>query len=100
MKRLYGVYVRLVKTTYHYTESLAVVAVDKHNEPVTDISVCLPDFNLHESKELAFVDINNNPGIEKFLIKNKIAINTGITFTSGYVSYPLYRFNLNKLEEY
>lgn len=48
-------------------------------------------------KNLAYVDANNYPWAPKFLEENGIAENTGIIGYSGYCSYPLYTFNMNKI---
>lgn len=52
-------------------------------------------------KDMAFIDVNN--GDEKiiaFLEAQGFIENTHKSFRSGYVEYPLYRLNLNKIEEY
>ena len=52
--------------------------------------------NLESSTDLPadeqFVDVNNYPKIENWLIDNKLASPLGRTETSGRVNYPLYRF--------
>ena len=54
--------------------------------------------NLPESAFLPYgtqyVDINNNPQIEKWLIRNNLARPTGMVGHSGFCSYPAYAFNL------
>lgn len=45
----------------------------------------------------AFVDTNNMPELEDFLVKNGIAEFTGLAQTSGFCSYPLYQFNVEKM---
>ncbi|MBR0420292.1 MAG: DUF4313 domain-containing protein [Erysipelotrichaceae bacterium] len=48
----------------------------------------------------AFVDTNNNPGIEKVIEKYGFAKPTGTTRTNGFCEYPLYEFNLDKMKPY
>lgn len=44
-------------------------------------------------RDMAYVDTNNCPWIEEFLLENGIAENTGHTGISGFCTYPLYKFN-------
>ena len=99
MYNFYGTNIRLVKSKYQYTDSLAILAYTEDGELYTVVTKCFPDFYLWEEQDLAFIDINNNPGIEEFLINNSIAKSLHFGFDSGFVSYPLYKFDLNKLEE-
>ncbi len=45
----------------------------------------------------AFVDTNNMPELEKFLVENKIAEFTGLEQRSGHYSYPLYLFDAERM---
>ena len=47
----------------------------------------------------AYIDVNNMPEAEEFLVKNGIAEFTGMTKGSGLCTYPLYRFNPERLRE-
>lgn len=47
----------------------------------------------------AYVDTNNMPNIEAFLVENGIAEFTGLTKKSGYCEYPLYLFDSDRLCE-
>lgn len=96
---LQGEEIYLVRSTYNATGSLAVIAYTKNGEAFTVLTKCFPDFYLYEEQDLAFIDINNNPGIEGFLIKYNIATPLHYGLDSGYVSYPLYKFDLSKLVE-
>lgn len=49
-------------------------------------------------EDCAFVDVNNAPWAEKFIQDNNLGEHLGLYVTSGYVSYPLYKFNLDKLK--
>jgi hypothetical protein len=67
---------------------------DGFPEPYGDVTV-----NLLSSMPpyCAFVDTNNMPELEDFLVKNGIAEFTGLAQTSGFCSYPLYQFNVEKM---
>ena len=45
----------------------------------------------------AFVDTNNMPEAEDFLTDNGLASFTGLVQESGYCTYPLYRFKVERL---
>lgn len=90
----------LFKRRYSYTGRLAVIAETMFGEPYGTFTVCIPHTDLSSEDEgLAFVDTNNNPGVDKWLEENGIAIATGKTAESGYCVYPEYKFNLDLLEE-
>ena len=89
--------VTLTVNTYVDNNSLYVgmtTAGDGFPEPYGDVTV-----NLLSSVPpyCAFVDTNNMPELEDFLVKNGIAEFTGLTQKSGYCSYPLYQFNAEKM---
>ena len=47
----------------------------------------------------AYIDINNMPEAEGFLVENGIAEFTGMTKGSGFCTYPLYCFDLKRMRE-
>lgn len=65
-------------------------------EPYCDVTV-----NLLETLPpyCAFVDTNNMPELEDFLVKNKLAEFTGLEQRSGYCTYPLYRFDTERMRK-
>lgn len=46
----------------------------------------------------AFVDINNCPWAEDFIEENGLGKETGVIGGSGFCFYPLYEFDLKKME--
>lgn len=84
---------------YMFNDTLAVIVYTKDEEVLTVLTKCLPDFDLFDSDDLAFVDVNNNPWAPAFLKDNDIAQPLGIFCRSGLVEYPLYRFNKDKLNK-
>lgn len=89
--------VTLTVNTYVDNNSLYVgmtTVEDGFPEPYGDVTV-----NLLSSVPpyCAFVDTNNMPELEDFLVKNGIAEFTGIEQRSGYCSYPLYLFAAEKM---
>ena len=98
MYKLNDYNVRLVRDKYLHTNGLAVVAYTDTGVCYTVITKCIPDFSLEDNDDVAFIDTNNNPGIEIFLVKNEIAIPLHFGLDCGMCSYPLYKFDLTKLE--
>ena len=89
--------VALTVNTYVDNKSLYVgmtTEEDGFPEPYGDVTV-----NLLTSVPpyCAFVDTNNMPELEDFLVENGIAEFTGIQQRSGYCSYPLYLFDVEKM---
>ena len=105
MKKLYtvktdfGTYkVRTQPTKYLYTNNLAVLLDGVTQEPFATITVNLPGHG-ELPADTAFVDTNNCPWAEDFLTKNGLAEKTNTEARSGYCIYPLYRFDMEKLNE-
>ena len=44
-----------------------------------------------------YVDVNNMPELEKFIADNQLGEFTGLVEQSGYCTYPLYMFNVDRL---
>lgn len=47
----------------------------------------------------AYVDTNNAPEVEQFIVDNKLGKPTGRQMASGFCSYPLYEFDLDRCRE-
>ena len=99
-KSLMGnVKLRFKITAYQYDKSLAIQAYSEDEGywcPFCTITVCL---NVGCAEDCAFVDSNNVPGIEEFLIKNGIAKQTGRVQQSGFCMYNEFKFNKRILKE-
>ena len=48
--------------------------------------------------QMAYVDTNNIPEIDRWLVENGIAEDTGVRTVSGFCTYPLLQFNQVKEE--
>ena len=90
--------VSLHKAEYALSKELAILLYDNKKEYLTTLTVAL-DKNFELDDDMQFIDINNNPWAPEFIRENNLGKPVGISVQSGFVSYPLYRFNLNKLEE-
>ena len=47
----------------------------------------------------AFLDVNNHPEAVRLVEENKLGKATGYVATSGFVTYPLYRFDLDRITQ-
>ena len=68
-------------------------------EPFCDVTVNLPNAEL-SSDNLVFLDVNNAPWLEQFMIDNGFGMPTGRFRTSGFVNYPLYLCDMKKIHRY
>ena len=71
------------------------------NENVTEqyavLTVSFGDFLA--LKNCAFIDTNGDPDFPVWLIRNGLAIPTGVLQRSGFCEYPEYRFRADRLQE-
>lgn len=97
--------VRLRKSTYVENNSLAIIVDSWDDEFEFWEQFCIITVNLSNGMATdtrAFIDTNNCPFAEKFLVDNNIASPTGRVAQSGWCTYPLYQFKedvLNKIVE-
>lgn len=93
----FGTYnVTIETSTYYCGDNLAISLITEDGEPFARLTVNLAEWTLPNDK--AFIDTNNCPWAEKFIADNKLGRPTGITGTSGYCTYPQYRFDMEKLK--
>lgn len=81
---------------------IGLVTFDKEMEywePWCDITVNIPMTPLTDRENCAFVDVNNDPTITTFLEQNGLAVPTGRSARSGWVTYPEYRFDMVKVQQ-
>ena len=93
--RAWGKTYNVVITPTKYVDGgLAVVMDDPVEGPFATVTVNLG----RQNYGYAYVDTNNCPWAPEFLKKNGLAEFTGKTCRSGFVEYPLYKFNMEVLE--
>ena len=74
---------------------LAIVLVCTNGEPFADLTVNL--VNETCPANCAYLDTNNFPDGEAFVLKRRLGKPTGKLGFSGYCAYPLYRFDMDAL---
>ena len=87
--------VYLVKKTY--PNGRLAVLLDSDEGPYAVLTVNIPGAYCPEG--CAYLDTNNFPQGEDFVVKNGLAEDMEEIAFSGYCMYPLYRFDIKKLEE-
>ena len=86
----------IVRTTYTDNDNLALFIRDSEGAGIAVITVNLGD-ELPETD--AFIDTNNNPWAVQLITAAGIAEDLDITGQSGFCSYPLFRFDLDKIPD-
>ena len=87
----------LSKSLYVFGGTLSVTLWDKEGDEFATLTVNLQDNSLAESE--AYLDTNNCPWAVEFVESNKLGERTGKTKDSGFCTYPLVRFDMEKLNE-
>ena len=75
---------------------LAIMAWGDY-ERIAHITVCLNDNRLKSNQ--SYVDTNNCPWAPEWIEENKLGIKTNWTARSGFCTYPLYEFDMKRIEE-
>lgn len=95
-----GKQVEIKRTTYDNNKTLAVVLVEEGTNEIYEVvtvNIEATEYICGPLNDVAFVDTNNLPEIEKFLRENELAESTGHLEVNGMCEYPLYKFNLAKI---
>lgn len=93
-----GRYITIEATAYQNNNTLAILAYyddDPDDEDVLTVNLNHP---MLQSKETAFVDTNNISWAERFIEETGIGEYLNISQPSGFWTYPLYKFDLSKIQ--
>lgn len=66
-------------------------------EPYGDLTVNL---GIKCRPNCGYVDINNNPGIQLWIIRNNLGKPTGRIGHSGFCDYPEFEFDMEEIQKY
>jgi hypothetical protein len=93
----------LVADSYRNNGTLAVIVMevmpDGTEQQFDVITVNIMESDYLDGDNLAYIDTNNCSWAEKLLKQHKFAKDTGYWGCSGFCTYPLYEFNLDKFVE-
>lgn len=90
-------HVEVLISSYVSTGNTAVVFVDLTSGEIFDIITVNFDFEL--SKGYCFIDINNSYGLLDIIEKNGLGEFCGSYCCSGFLKYPLYKINIEKIKK-
>lgn len=96
----FGDYKVFLKRTTYFDGHLAILMFDgTTGEEFAVLTTNLNSFMLDGLTRGAFVDTNNCKWAENFIEENELGFFSGDYQQSGFCSYPLYFFDLDKIEE-
>ena len=85
--------VTLSAEEYRSNKTLALMLHYDDGEEVVTVNLQDPI----QSDSLAYLDTNNQPGIEDFIQKNGLGLPMGVLTPSGFCRYPLYTIFTSEL---
>lgn len=91
--------VRLVVNNYADRNKLYLALwslEDGYWEPYCDLTRCLDG---EIPADCAYVDTNNLPSAEQFIVENRLGTFTHMVGRSGFCTYPLYHFDMERIRE-
>lgn len=99
LKTAFGVYegVYLQVGKYMADNSVAIQTWNQEDGPIATITVCLCDRSLGEDE--AYIDTNNCPWAIDFIEQEGLGKRTGRMGRSGYCTYPVVKFDMQKVRE-
>lgn len=97
IKTTFGVYEdAYLRVSRYKADDALFVSVWSHSEgPLARLTVCLDDPDLSEDE--SYVDVNNFPEVLELIADHDLGTPTGKTKQSGYVTYPVVKFDMEKL---
>ena len=87
----------IYRSTYANNKTLAIFAYRKQELDFV-ITKNLPDV-VTLGDDYQFIDTNNYPWLPDFIEQTKLGEPANITMPLGFCIYPLYRFNIDKIDK-
>ena len=102
-RKMEGVF-RFTKYWVNSRLAISIIAKEADNNedmfaPFCSVTVNLPMAKLDDEK-LVFLDVNNAPWLEGFMVENGFGLPTGRFRTSGFCNYPEYILNLREMKRF
>lgn len=97
IKTTFGIYEDgYLRVSRYLADNSLYVAAWSHSEgPLAGLTVCLGDMDLAENE--SYVDVNNFPEVLELIADLDLGVPTGEVRQSGFVTYPVVAFDLDKL---
>lgn len=83
---------------YQADSALFIEIDDKYEGGIVRLTVCLGDDSL--APDESYVDVNNFPDVLEFIKNNRLGLPTGKTRKSGFVTYPVVKFDMERLLQF
>lgn len=94
--KIHNTTVQIALHRYYHDNNLCISLIDTSDNCVYgNITVNLQPLN----PNMAAIDTNNIPEAEEFIKTYELGKDTGIRITSGFCTYPVYEFDMDKLNE-
>ena len=90
-----GVYLKIGR--YYGDNSVAIQAWNMMDGAIATLTVCLCDKSLQDGE--AYIDTNNCPWAVDFIEREGLGKRTGRIGHSGFCSYPVVKFDVQKVME-
>lgn len=87
-----------LQTDHYLADSSLVIDIVNPDDHIARITTCLDRLTVHEDE--AYVDTNNCPWAEDFIHRYRLGEDTQICAQSGFCTYPLYKFNMDRIKEF
>ena len=98
IKTRYGNYkVNFLTTDRYVADNVLAIMAWGYYGPIATITVCLDDDRLEPNQ--SYVDTNNCPWAPEWIEENGLGRNTGKKARSGYCTYPLYEFDMLRIQK-
>ena len=87
-----------LQTDHYLADSSLVIDIVNPDDHIARITTCLDRLTVHEDE--AYVDTNNCPWAEGFIHRYRLGEDTQICAQSGFCTYPLYKFDMDRIKEF
>lgn len=95
----YIIKLRLAKYDSNSNLAIHLYYYDDEFQSYAPYSVLTINLENLKDKTTAYIDTNNCPWAEKFIRDNKLGVSLNKSFNSGYCTYPLYKFDMERIKE-
>lgn len=97
VRTFYGEYEVLLQSARYMNGNLAIQLFDK--EDGCPFAFLTTNLDILLAENWAFVDTNNCPWAENFLIEYDLGKPTGYCIPSGFCTYPIWEVDIDKLKQ-
>lgn len=96
----WGTHQVVLVVTKYYNDNLCIKLLEDDGECRVPYANLTTNFPMKLLSDEACVDENNLPGAVAFIMENSLGHFTGKSVHSGYCIYPIFKFDMEKLERH